>query len=227
MPKISAEEVRVALRSHECVCIDVDSTACTDEGIDVLAEAAGCGQEVADWTRKAMGGNVTFQESFAARLNIIKPTTDLISRVVARGPSLTPGVKEFVEQLHALDKKVYLISGGIRDLVAPVADALSIPRDRIFANVLHFNDAGEYTHFDETQPTSRSGGKPEAIHAIKQRPGHDRVVMIGDGVTDMEARPPADLFIGFGGNVVREKVQAGCDFFATDFDMLTTMLKEQ
>jgi phosphoserine phosphatase len=26
--------------------------------------------------------------------------------------------------------------------------------------------------------------------------------MIGDGNTDMEARPPADLFIGFGGNQV-------------------------
>ena len=41
--------------------------------------------------------------------------------------------------------------------------------------------------------------------------------MIGDGVTDMQARPPADLFIGFGGVVVRESVKQGADWFVTDF----------
>lgn len=44
--------------------------------------------------------------------------------------------------------------------------------------------------------------------------------MVGDGVTDMEARPPAAIFIGFGGNVVREKVKAGADWFVTDFQEL-------
>lgn len=39
--------------------------------------------------------------------------------------------------------------------------------------------------------------------------------MVGDGVTDMEARPPADLFIGFGGNVVRREVERGADWFVT------------
>ena len=30
--------------------------------------------------------------------------------------------------------------------------------------------------------------------------------MIGDGATDLAAAPPADAFIGFGGNVVRDTV---------------------
>ena len=37
----------------------------------------------------------------------------------------------------------------------------------------------------------------------------------GDGATDMEARPPADIFVGFGGNVIREKVKGGADWFVT------------
>ena len=49
MMKMEKEAVGEALKSFECVCIDVDSTACVDEGIDVLAEAAGCGEEVANW----------------------------------------------------------------------------------------------------------------------------------------------------------------------------------
>jgi len=44
--------------------------------------------------------------------------------------------------------------------------------------------------------------------------------MIGDGATDMEASPPADAFIGFGGNVVREKVKNGAKWFVNSFDKL-------
>jgi phosphoserine phosphatase len=49
--------------------------------------------------------------------------------------------------------------------------------------------------------------------------------MIGDGVTDMEAKPTAAAFIGFGGNVVREKVKAGADWFVTDFNDLIQALR--
>lgn len=34
------------------------------------------------------------------------------------------------------------------------------------------------------------------------RYGYKNLVMVGDGATDMEACPPADAFIGFGGNQV-------------------------
>lgn len=37
-------------------------------------------------------------------------------------------------------------------------------------------------------------------------------------------RPPADLFIGFGGNAVREKVKAGADWFAMEFQDLIAKL---
>lgn len=55
--------------------------------------------------------------------------------------------------------------------------------------------------------------------------GHKCVIMIGDGVTDMEARPPAEAFIGFGGNVVRQKVKEGADWFVTDFQELIDALQ--
>jgi len=48
--------------------------------------------------------------------------------------------------------------------------------------------------------------------------------MIGDGATDLEARPPASAFIGFGGIVTREKVQKGADWFVTDFKTLIKAL---
>ena len=44
--------------------------------------------------------------------------------------------------------------------------------------------------------------------------------MIGDGATDLETSPPADGFIGFGGNVVREFVKMNSEWFVHDFQEL-------
>lgn len=52
------------------------------------------------------------------------------------------------------------------------------------------------------------------------------IVMVGDGVTDMEARPPAALFIGFGGNVERAAVKDGADWFVYDFNVLCDALSK-
>lgn len=49
--------------------------------------------------------------------------------------------------------------------------------------------------------------------------------MVGDGATDMQARPPADLFIGYGGIVVRDAVKKGADWFITDFSDVLKILK--
>lgn len=67
---------------------------------------------------------------------------------------------------------------------------------------------GEYAGFDENQLTSRSGGKGAAIRDLKEKYGYETVVMIGDGITDWEAAPPADLFIGNTKNVFLLKSNA-------------------
>ena len=55
---------------------------------------------------------------------------------------------------------------------------------------------GEYAGFDETQPTAESGGKGQVISYLKEQFQFKKVVMIGDGATDMEACPPAVSFCG-------------------------------
>jgi phosphoserine phosphatase len=104
--------------------------------------------------------------------------------------------RTLIKTLHILNKKPYLISGGFESLIQPVADHLGIPKENIYANKLKFYHDGTYAGFDEDQPTSRSGGKSKVIQTIREKFGHSIIVMIGDGITDLEACPPADAFIG-------------------------------
>lgn len=50
------------------------------------------------------------------------------------------------------------------------------------------------------------------------------ITMIGDGATDLEASPPADNFIGFGGNITREEVKNRSIYYINDFLTLSNQL---
>lgn len=217
-PELAANIIK---KSH-IVCFDVDSTVIQEEGIDELADYCGKGSEVARVTKEAMGGTMTFQDALKIRLDIIRPTQQQVQDFVKLSPStLTRNVKRFVEQLKAEGKEVYLISGGFDCLIEPVAKELGISLSHLYANKLLFSYNGEYAAFDRDQPTSKSGGKAEAIGHIRQQYEADTVItMIGDGATDLEAVPPANYFIGFGGNVIRSEVQKRAQYYITDFEQL-------
>jgi phosphoserine phosphatase len=51
------------------------------------------------------------------------------------------------------------------------------------------------------------------------------VVMIGDGVTDMEAKPPAEATIGFGANAVRQRVRDEADWFVHSAEEIRAALR--
>ncbi|RUS71435.1 hypothetical protein EGW08_020805 [Elysia chlorotica] len=214
----SKEEVKLCWRQAEAVCFDVDSTVIVDEGIDELAAFCGVAEKVKELTKQAMSGSMTFREALTKRLNIIQPSQQKLTEFINKHPpKLSRGVKELIALLGKMDKKVFLVSGGFRSLIGPVAEILSIPSDHVFANRFLFNEDGSYAGFDKEEPTSESGGKPRALQLIKEKYGFSRMVMIGDGATDMEACPPANAFIGYGGNVVREKVKQAAFWYVMDF----------
>ncbi|KAJ8679552.1 hypothetical protein QAD02_015339 [Eretmocerus hayati] len=219
------EEVKMVWRIADAVCFDVDSTVIQEEGIDELAKFCGKGDQVEKLTKQAMQGNMTFQQSLTVRLNIIKPSLKQITEFLrTHPPKLTPGIKSLIQELHDRKKQVFLVSGGFHCLIAPVAATLNIPSQNVRANRLKFYFNGEYAGFDENEPTSQSGGKAEVIRRLKEEQGFKNIVHIGDGATDLEACPPANAFIGFGGNVVRESVKSRSTWFITDFKDLEAAL---
>ncbi|KAE8727796.1 Phosphoserine phosphatase [Hibiscus syriacus] len=206
-------------RSADAVCFDVDSTVCVDEGIDELAEFCGAGKAVAEWTARAMGGSVPFEEALSARLSLFKPSLSQVQDYLDKSPPrISPGIEELVKKLKSRNTDVYLISGGFRQMINvnewvfvlqpnnavsddllyqfrviiqhPVASILGIPQENIFSNQLIFGSSGEFLGFDANEPTSRSGGKATAVQQIRKVKGYKALVMIGDGATDLEARKP-------------------------------------
>lgn len=212
-------------RNADAVCLDVDSTVCCDEAIDELAKFAGKSKAVSEITRTAMVGKANFREALAQRLEIIRPSTKILTQYMATNPPrLTENVEELITKLHQRGVEVYLISGGFDVIIQPVAKRLGIPFENVFANSIKFYYDGSYAGFDKSRPTSKQDGKSHVIAMLKQTKGYKNIVMIGDGVTDLEACPPADAFIGFGGNQIRDTVRDNSAWFVHSFKELIAEL---
>ncbi|KRX23830.1 Phosphoserine phosphatase [Trichinella nelsoni] len=206
--KSQMERAKKLWNQADAVCFDVDSTVCQKEAIDELAKFMGKEEEVSKITKQAMDGQVDFHESLKARLNILRPSLSNVEAFLKQSPpELSPGVKSLIDLLKSRNTDVFLVTGAFSHIAYYAADQLGIPHQNVFSNKLIFDSNGNYVDFDKQRLTSTSNGKSLICAYLKNKFQFKMLVMIGDGTTDLHACPPADLFIGFGGNQVRQTVR--------------------
>jgi phosphoserine phosphatase len=208
------------------LCFDCDSTLSAIEGIDELARVRGpeVFVQVEALTHEAMNGQVRVEDVFGARLRIIQPHCDHVAAVGRQYvATVEPTALATLDAARAAGWTPLILSGGFRQAIRPLADHLGIAR--VEAVDFRFAADGSYVGYDERYPTTRTGGKPEVIRALKRELRPTRIVMVGDGVSDLEAQPEVDLFVGFGRYVARPKVRANAAAFITSLADLPALLR--
>lgn len=203
-------------KTAKLIFFDCDSTLSTIEGIDELARARGpeVFAKVEALTNAAMNGEIPIQEVFPKRMEIIRPDRALCDEIADRYlKTITPGTATVIAKLKQAGWTPVILSGGFAPLILPLAKQLGI--DHVEAVPLCFDDMGNYVGFDASYPTTRNGGKPEIIREWKEALLPERTIMVGDGISDLESRSETNLFVGYGGVVSREAVQAKADLWIT------------
>ena len=195
------------------VFFDVDSTLVTIEGIDVLANG---NPEIVRLTDAAMNGEIALDDVYGRRLEIIRPTRADVEALGERYvASMVEGARETVGALHDAGAIVHLVTAGIAQAIAPLAATLDITPRNVHAVALEFDDDGSYKDFDRRSFLTRNGGKELVVRSILTR-AKGRAAFIGDGVSDLETKPVVDLFIGFGGVHLRERVKENAEVYVTE-----------
>lgn len=192
---------------------DCDSTLCGIEGIDELRElgeiAGRRRAEVAALTERAMAGGLALEAVYGRRLELLRPSRAAIEALGRQYvTSALPNGREMVAALHALGKRVCIVSGGIRAAVLVLAAHLNLRATEVFAVEVSHDSAGEYLGFDQLSPLARSGGKLGVVLQLARENPSAAVALVGDGATDLEAGPAAQRFVAFGGVVRRPEVFA-------------------
>jgi len=210
------------------VVFDCDSTLVTVEGIDELARLKGKAEFIAKLTGDAMDGKISLEEVYARRLELLQPTRAELTEVgrIYRH-SLVPQAAEVVAALQLAGVEVFIVSGGLKAAVHDLAELLRVPEDHIHAveveldalqgkwwDYMHHRYSGnpdeKYFAFAPT-PLAESNGKSAVLKNLVA--DGKRVMMVGDGSTDLVTKSVVKLFVGFGGVERRPAVVDGADVF--------------
>ena len=207
------------------ICFDCDTTLSSIEGIDELARLRGpeAFARVEALTSEAMNGSVRMEDVFGRRMEIVRPGSREVEAVGRRYvETVEPTAKATIAELARRGWTPVIISGGFRQTIRPLADYLGV--SRIEAVDLYFSGDGSYRGYATDFPTTRSGGKAEVIALLRAECAPEKVVMVGDGASDLETRASVDLFVGFGGFVSREKVRREAAAFVTSLSAIPALV---
>jgi len=190
-----AAEQRQQQPARYLVVLDVDSTFVTAEQIDLLADRAGSGAQVAAITERAMRGELDFAASLTERVATLDGLEVGVLDQVRAQMELSPGAAELVAALHQRDWPVALVSGGFHEIVDPIAAAQGITRVR--ANRLEVVD-GRLTG-RLSGPIVDRAAKEHWLRwfAAEEQIPMVRTVAIGDGANDLDMLGAAGLGVAF------------------------------
>lgn len=208
----------LTLPKAKLLFVDCDSTLSAIEGIDELARLSDptIFAEVVALTNAAMNGDVPLDEVFGKRMEIIRPNKSMADEVARLYiDHLVFGARDFIELAKSKGWIPVILSGGFEPLIRPLANKLGI--NHVEAVPIFFDACGAYAGYGMDFPTTRNLGKNEIISEWRRATMPARVMMIGDGISDLETKPDVDVMVGFGGIITREKVKSGADVWVESF----------
>jgi D-3-phosphoglycerate dehydrogenase len=194
--------------------------ALADIALDGRADAASIQAEVAALTDRAMSGDLDFGQALRARLALLPLRREhvemLADRILDEG---TPSVRRNLKFFNDHADQIVILSGGFREIIAPIAQRLGVSPDRVLCNDLTYDANGRVTGVDDANPLSQGNGKPEVIRGLGLA---GPIVMVGDGWNDAEVKlkGAADRFYAFTEIARRERVVDVADAEARSIDEL-------
>ncbi|MFA1541601.1 phosphoserine phosphatase SerB [Actinomadura monticuli] len=200
---VAVQQSGLSRRAKRLIVMDVDSTLIQGEVIELLAEHAGCLDEVAKVTEAAMRGELDFEGSLRERVALLAGLDASAINDVRDRLRLAAGARTMVRTLKRLDYKFAIVSGGFTQVTDALVDDLGI--DYSAANTLEIVD-GKLTGRVTGRVIDRAG-KATALERFAREAGIpiSQTVAIGDGANDLDMLQAAGLGIAYNAKpVVRQ-----------------------
>jgi phosphoserine phosphatase len=194
-------------RAMRLIVMDVDSTLISGEAIDLLAERAGCAEQVAKITEATMRGDTDFTASVRERVALLAGLDTSVLEDVRRQIRLAPGARTLIRTLQHLGFRCGIVSGGFTQITDGLAAELGL--DYAAANTLEI--AGGKLTGRLTGPVIDRAGKAAALREFAGQAGVplSQTVAVGDGANDLDMIAAAGLGVAFNAKqIVRDAADA-------------------
>ncbi|MFL5410478.1 MAG: phosphoserine phosphatase SerB [Myxococcales bacterium] len=182
-------------RSKRLVVMDMDSTLIGIEVIDELARAHGVFEDVSRITRRAMMGEIDYDQSLRERVSLLAGLDARVLTDLAANLPLTEGAETLLKVLKRLGYKTAVISGGFSHAAEALRERLGI--DHAWSNTLEI-EGGRLTGRVLGQIVNAQR-KAELLEQLAAREGIplEQVIAIGDGANDLYMLQKAGHGIAF------------------------------
>lgn len=196
------------------VVLDADSTLIRNEVIELIADEAGRGAEVAAATEEAMRGETDFATSLRSRVEALAGVpTSAFARVLERIEP-TPGVRELTAAVHERGGEVGVVSGGFHEILDTLAPTLGVDVWR--ANRLEVADGVLTGHVRGEIVDAEAKAASLAEWAAERGVPMHGTLAIGDGANDLRMIAAAGLGLAFN---AKPRVRAEAPLVIGDVDL--------
>lgn len=163
---------------------DLDATVTKEEILPALAEQVGLLEEMREMTEKTMRGEIPFQSSFLARVEMLK--TISVSRI-AEIVEKTPLNEELVHFIRTHASRCYIVTGNIDVWIEKLIKRIGLPMSHCYCSSASVSD--DYITSVNSVVDKEKIAKQFVVP----------VVAVGDGSNDAEMVRLANVGIGYGG----------------------------
>ena len=149
-----------------------------------MADEAGAGERVAEITKRAMNGELDFEEALVERVKLLKGlSSEIITSVLKTRITLMPGAVSLIKTMKTNGSYCALVSGGFTDFTDAISKILGFDEHRANTLLHKNNKLSGKVQF----PILGKQAKVDALIDISKKLNYspDDVIAVGDGANDL------------------------------------------
>tara|TARA_B100000902_G_scaffold218624_1_gene207748 strand:+ start:1752 stop:2612 length:861 start_codon:yes stop_codon:yes gene_type:complete len=177
--------VKKCNREKQVIVADMDGTLIIQESLDELAEFVGFSKVVADLTKQAMQGDLSFEISIRERVKLLAGVRqESLESCFQDRISLSDGAETLMRTMNARNAFTVIVSGGLKYFVSRVARSLKV--STFFSNDVA-TENGVLTG-KLIMPIFDGLAKFKAVENVAKTygVGLENIMAVGDGANDLE-----------------------------------------
>lgn len=175
------------------IACDFDGTITQRDALHVIVERYG---ERGLWSTlgpRIQAGEMTVEQALQEEFSRVRATPDQIRRVVRERAPLRGGFVEFVGWCEERGHRFVVLSNGFRSIIEPVLADAGLERLEVVANDADFTPDGTRLEWSDRGPRCGLCDRPCKRQPLRERWRGERLVYLGDGISDRCVAHLADL----------------------------------